>query len=104
MQLKLKDNSIIDIMECDLPEVYTWEQAVTLCQLIGTNWRLPTIDEIQEIYSKKEEFSFANWGYWAYWTCNEINIESATCLSGPNGEIFKEKKEAKFYIRPVKSI
>lgn len=104
MQLKLKDNSIIDIMECDLPEVYTWDQAVTLCRLIGTNWRLPTIDEIQEIYSRKEELNFANWGFWAYWTCNEINIESATCFSGPNGAVFKGKKEAKFYIRLVKSI
>ena len=104
MQLKLKDNTIIKIMECDLPEIYTWYQAVAICNLIGANWRLPTIFEIQEIYSKKEEFSFAKGGYWGYWTCNEINVENATCLSGPNGEILKEKKEVKFFIRPVKSI
>jgi hypothetical protein len=104
MQLQLKNNTIIEIMQCDLPEVYTWHQAVALCQLIGSNWRLPTINEIQEIYSKKEEFSFANCGYWAYWTCNETNVEKANCLSGPNGEILKEKKEAKLYIRLVKSI
>ena len=104
MQLKLENNTLIEIMQCDLPEVYTWDQAVALCELIGVNWRLPTIYEIKEIYSKKEEFSFANWGYWTYWTCNEINAENATCFSGPNGEIFKEKKEAKFYIRLVKSI
>lgn len=95
MQLQLENNTIIEIMQCDLPEVYTWDQAVALCQLIGANWRLPTIYEIQEIYSNKEEFSFANLGFWPYWTCNEINVEYAFLLSGPNGEILKEKKEAK---------
>ena len=39
MQLKLKNNTIIEIMQCDLPEVYTWDQAVALCQLLGVNWR-----------------------------------------------------------------
>jgi hypothetical protein len=104
MQLKLKDNTIIEIMDFDLPETYSWDQAVALCQLIGVNWRLPTIFEIQEIYSEKEEFNFANVPYWGYWTSNEINVETAICLNGPKGEIIKEKKEAKFYIRPVKSI
>ena len=83
---------------------FTWDQAVALCQLIGVNWRLPTTYEIQDIYSKKEELRFANWGFWAYWTCDEINTKNSTSLSGPNGEIIKAKKEAEFYIRPVKSI
>ena len=102
-QLKLKNETEIEIMDCDLPEVYTWTEAIELCSLIGPDWRLPSVIEIIEIFNDKNKYNFAELGYWAYWTCEIYNSERAKCLNGPNGEIAHEKKDAKFYIRLVRT-
>jgi hypothetical protein len=59
MQTKLKNKNVIEIMEYDCLEVYTWDEAISLSTSIGLDWRFPNIDEIKEMYSKKEELNFA---------------------------------------------
>jgi hypothetical protein len=103
MRLALRNNTEIEIMDCDLPEAYTWDEAVNLCSVKGNNWRLPTVSEIKEIYNRNVEYKFAEGGYWGYWTCEETSKEGAILLSGPDGRILNDNKKSKFFVRMVKS-
>ncbi len=103
-ELTLEDGSTIQIAENDFDIQYEWTTAILMCQEIGEGWRLPTIYEIEQIFENAEIFDFANYGFWTYWTSEEINNEEAFGLSGVEGIIIQAPKTERFYIRAVKTI
>lgn len=103
-ELTLENGNIIQIAENDFDTQYDWAAAILMCQEIGEGWRLPTIYEIEHFFENKEMFDFANYGFWAYWTSEEINGEQAFGFSGDEGIIIEALKTERFYIRAVRTI
>lgn len=103
-KLILKDGKSIQIAENDFPNLYNWATAKLNCEEIGVGWRLPSFSELEEIFEKKETFNFANYGFWAYWSGEDINSEKAIALSGVEGLKIQEFKSENFYVRAVKTI
>jgi hypothetical protein len=103
-ELTLESGITIQIAENDFDTQYDWTTAILMCQEIGEGWRLPTIYEIEQIFENAEIFDFANYGFWAYWTNDEINTEQAYGFSGVEGNIVQEFKDESFYVRAVKTI
>ena len=103
-ELTLENGTTIQIAENDFDTQYDWTTALSMCQALGEGWRLPTIYEIEHIFANNEMFDFANYGFWAYWTREEINGEQAFGFSGLEGIIIQESKNERFYVRAVKTI
>lgn len=103
-ELTLENGNIIQIAENDFDTQYDWLTAMLKCQAMEEGWRLPSIYEIQHIFENKEMFDFANYGYCAYWTSEEINGEQAFGFSGDEGLIIEESKNECFYVRAVRTI
>lgn len=103
-ELALKNGKKIQINQNDFTDQLNWSTAKLKCEEIGEGWRLPTISELREIYGNKEQYNFANYGYWAYWSIEEIDEEKSIAFSGVEGNVITELKEAEFYVRAVKNI
>ena len=105
-ELVLKNGNRIQIAQNDFANQCNWLEAKLRCEEIGEGWRLPTISELEEIFERKENFEFANYGYGAYWSIEEINENQSLAFSGVDveGTTITELKEAEFYIRAVKNI
>ena len=56
----------IEIAQYDLPTEVTWYNAKRECKELGKGWRLPTKDELEEIYNHKALIgNFVNTNYWS---------------------------------------
>lgn len=103
-ELVLENGNRIQIAQNDFTDQLNWSTAKLMCEEIGEGWRLPTISELKEIFGNKEQYNFANYGYWAYWSIEELNEYQSLAFSGVEGNIVTELKEVEFYIRAVKNI
>ena len=103
-ELVLKNGSRIQIAQNDFANQFNWSTAKLKCEEIGKGWRLPTISELEEIFERKENFEFANYGYGDYWSIEEINENQSLAFSGIEGTTITELKKSEFYIRAVKNI
>ena len=45
----------LEIAQFDFPNQMTWDEAVEACSKLGPGWRLPTKEEMQEIYQNKSK-------------------------------------------------
>ena len=104
MELILTDGTIIEVALTDFNTQYDWVNAKLMCQEMGEGWRLPTIYEIEHIFENNEIFDFANYGYWTYWTSEEINGEQAYGFCGVEGNIVQGFKAESAYVRAVRTI
>jgi hypothetical protein len=102
-QLKLKNGTIILVMEIDFEIQENWDNAKKECEKIGLGWRLPTFDELVEIFNDKDNHNFAEYGFWSYWS-NDQYLEKAYVFDGPEGIKGLANKNEKLYFRAVKSI
>ena len=100
-ELVLKNGNRIQIAQNDFANQCNWLEAKLRCEEIDKGWRLPTISELEEIFERKENFEFANYGFWAYWSIEEINENQSLAFCGTT---ITELKDAEFYIRAVKNI
>ena len=98
-----KRDLIIRDIKGDDQVVFKWQEANSLAEELNNGWRLPTSDEILEIYNQREVLNFANYGFWGYWTSEENGVDGY-CFGGPNGEIYTTNKESEFYVRLVRDI
>ena len=103
-ELVLENGNRIQIAQNDFTDQFNWSAAKLKCEEIGEGWRLPTISELEEIFENKEHYNFANYGFWAYWSIQELNENQSLAFSGVEGNTVTELKETKFYIRAVKNI
>lgn len=61
----------LEIAELDFPEKMSWFDAKKACAALGVGWRLPTKDELNELYIQKDEIG----GFFAstYWSSTEVD-------------------------------
>lgn len=74
-------------------KVGTWVEATEYCESLGSEWRLPTIDEIKEIKSKLVDN--------AYWISEEVNEKRAKYYAYSYNEAYNSNKTSTFYIQPI---
>ena len=73
----------LEVMTKDLGQM-NWEEAKKACADLGDGWRLPTIDELKDMYQyrnkKKCGFKYSN-----YWSGTEYSNTHSWCSSFING-------------------
>ncbi|MBO7262273.1 MAG: hypothetical protein J6U95_04995 [Alistipes sp.] len=74
-------------------KVGTWVEATEHCKSLGSNWRLPTIDEIKKVKRKLQDN--------AYWTNVEVNENRAKYYAYSYNEAYNSNKTSTFYIQPI---
>jgi len=56
----------IEIAQYDLPTEVTWYNAKRECKELGKGWRLPTKDELEDMYNNRDLIgNFVNTNYWS---------------------------------------
>jgi hypothetical protein len=95
---------MIEISDKKYEKVLNWHDGMLYCQLLTIDgkddWRMPTLDELMEIFTSKHNFLD-----WVYWSSDEVN-------GGAWGQSFKLygqrqhqlKSDAKYMVRPVRDI
>ena len=63
----------VKISLSDFPKIMCWEDANNACKSLGKGWRLPTKDELKEIYNSKDEIGGFQHKY--YWSTSEYAID-----------------------------
>ncbi len=96
-----------EIAENDLDEKYEWLDAKNACSILGERWRVPTSDELKEIFRLHQK-GIGNFKMDIYWSSTGINNYCAFCLSfssGRGSENFNAKNPMpKCCVRPVRNI
>jgi hypothetical protein len=86
----------------DLEGHYTWREAKKACAKLGAGWRLPTKEELEEMYEKRDMVGgFANNDYWSY-TENDTN--NAWSQNFSNGNQYSLDKNDYISVRAVRNI
>ncbi len=89
------------IAQNDFPYEMGWNKATALCTKLGDGWRLPTKEELKEIYLNQQKigrFSMAN-----YWSSSENDYILAWNITMVNGGGDYTDKERYRNVRAVKS-
>jgi len=92
----------IEIAQFDLPTEVTWYNAKRECKELGKGWRLPTKDELDEMYNNKDLIgNFVNTNYWS---STEYDSRYAWMQVFIHTSIAITLKEGHINARAVKSI
>ena len=90
----------------DLEGRFTWAEAKKACKDLGEGWRLPTKNELNEMYKKRDVVGgFSDYNYWS---STENDNYHAWCQSFANGFLgfqFKLIKNHGYsYVRAVRAL
>ena len=92
----------IEIAQYDLPTEVTWYNAKRECKELGKGWRLPTKEELEEMYNNKDLIgNFVNTNYWS---STEHNSDYAWMQVFTHKLIAITPKEGHINARAVKTI
>jgi formylglycine-generating enzyme required for sulfatase activity len=94
---------MIEISPRDTEILAKWADAVLYCQFLNHNnyhdWRLPTLDEMKQIKS----YPTMTGNVW-YWVNSEIDENLAECLNSFNYDPVTNNKQARCFVRAVRTI
>lgn len=80
----------LEVASNDLPDLLTWELAKKACESLGQGWRLPTKNELNEIYKAKTSLgSFTSDLYWSSTEVDEMNAQTQNMYNGKQGRFSK---------------
>ena len=95
----------IEIAQFDFPEEMNWVDSRKSCEALGEGWRLPTKEEMEEIYEKKDKVE--GFTHSTYWSSTEATILfDAWChnfISGQQSTTIFNKYNEHFGVRAVRS-
>jgi hypothetical protein len=94
----------LEVAQYDFPEKMSWQSAESACASLANGWRLPTEEELKNLYFNKDKTCCL--GDWNYWSSAEYD----KCLSAfnhfkknPNRTTYYGKRFQK-YVRAVKAL
>jgi hypothetical protein len=90
----------LEIAEHDFPTQMTWHEAKSACAALGDCWRLPTKEELNELYSLKDEIGGFADAY--YWSSNEYYGNNAWIQYFFSGNQNANLKYAIYSVRAVR--
>lgn len=83
----------------DEPSKMMRAPAICACAIKGDGWRLPTVNELQIIYSHRYEMDFAES---TYWTGEKVNGDFRFyALNFRNGKLSEAKFDRYYFVRCV---
>jgi hypothetical protein len=89
-----------EIADKSTEKLMTWDDAVEYVKNLGSEWRLPTLVELTQIYDSKNDFDVCY-----YWSSDEVMINYARAQNFTNGnQNFFNKTYDFLYVRAVKDI
>ncbi len=97
----------LEVMTEDLGKI-TWKEAKAAVENLGDGWRLPTIQELQFMYDKRDEiggFKFKASDIW-YWSSKEdytIGLAWAFYFT-TYGKAYTYQKSNEAYVRAVRDL
>jgi hypothetical protein len=96
----------IEVAEKDFSKEMSWNEAKKACESLGDGWRLPTNDEINILYQKKDDIGgFSNN---KYWTADESGYDGSDFawqldFATGNGDGHSNKRST-YYVRAVRGL
>lgn len=94
----------IEISPKKYEKILHWYDAVKHCQSLTidnkNDWRLPSIEELKEIYNSENDFE--DDFYWS--SSTEYPSIGAKRLDMENGIEYCDTKAFRYYVRPVRTI
>lgn len=105
----------VEVYHKDLPDM-TFNEALGACKALGQGWRLPTIEELDEMY-KLQTTNKCNFSRYIYWSQSEGTENAVYVINFGNGEgngtpYFQhedgrqnhDKDYFKYIVRPVRTL
>ena len=88
----------------DLEGHYTWREAKKACTKLGAGWRLPTKEELHEMYKKRDMVGgFSNSYYWSS-TGNDNGIAWVQNFFSGSQNFYGNKDDYYFNVRAVRAL
>jgi len=84
----------------DLEGFYIWDEAVKVVEALGEGWRLPTKDELNQMY--KNRVAIGGFGAYVYWSSSEYNADFAWNQYFYTGHQYFNYKINSYKARPVR--
>ena len=92
----------IRIAKADFTDRMTWDQANAGCNALGNGWRLPTKEELNEIY--KNQHAIGGFANDSYWSSSEFGDSRAWLQGFNNGNQVNYFKRSHLYVRAVREV
>jgi hypothetical protein len=92
----------IRVAKKDFLTEMTWEQAMEACAALGNGWRLPTIDELNEMYEHRE--ALGGFSSCSYWSSSEDTDDYAWDKSFDDGSLYDGSKLNPYCVRAVRTV
>jgi hypothetical protein len=93
----------LEIAQHDFEKYMTWDDAKKACAALGDGWRLPTKEELNELYKHQDKIGGFAAAY--YWSSGEDGNDYAWNQSFANGSQYDyDAKDATYYVRAVRAI
>jgi len=91
----------LEIAQHDFPTQMTWSEAKSACAALGYGWRLPTKEELNELYKHKDEIG--GFAAASYWSSSEYNNYLAWSQYFNYGYQNYYYKNYTYYVRAVRA-
>ncbi|MFZ9388253.1 MAG: hypothetical protein ACO25B_10255 [Chitinophagaceae bacterium] len=80
----------LEIAEKSYPHLVVWDQAVRISDTLGQGWRLPSLDELRDLYKNKDAIGgFTNDLYWSATETDAFNVSTINFYNGEEGKFNK---------------
>jgi hypothetical protein len=99
--VKIRRCDSLEVMKTDLVGKMTWEEAKKACEKLGDGWRLPTIEELQFMYNKRDEIG--GFESYPYWSSTEDGGNYAWNFLFDDGSSSNDDKVYRGYVRAVRT-
>ncbi len=96
------ERETLEVYPTDLKGYYSWDEAVKAVMSLGEGWRLPTKDELNQMYLKKKEICGFVASY--YWSSSEYNADNTLNQYFHNGHQYYDYKYTYSRVRPVRDL
>jgi hypothetical protein len=94
----------IEVASSDFKDKMNWDDAKNACDSLGDGWRLPTVDEFELIFSELFQKGNGNFQMSYYWTCDEIEDDTAWDFYFVAGKAYGYFKSSTYFVRAVRNI
>jgi hypothetical protein len=91
-----------EVAQNDFKDSMSWDDAISACKALGEGWRLPTKNELNELFKNKTKIGgFENIGHWS---STEIGKDESWCQNFIGGSQYNNYKVNNEYVRAIRSL
>jgi hypothetical protein len=101
--VKIRRSDSLEVMKTDLGQM-TWDEAKKACEKLGSDWRLPTIEELETINKYKDRIGGIKGD--SYWSSMESNNYVSFSFGFNFGDVSLKHvdKSSTYYVRAVRDV